>query len=152
MSHADSYRNIFHSITSPLASLHQGALKNDKATFQEYTTVPAEIIAKIPENISFDQAASIPLAISTAAIGLYNPICNRGAGLIPPWEPTGKDKYKGQGMLIFGSSSVGQFAIQLARLSGFSPIVVTASLHNSDLAKSLGATHLIDRKMDDVVA
>ncbi|KAF8499317.1 GroES-like protein [Gautieria morchelliformis] len=133
--------------------LHQGTLRNDKATFQEYTTVPAEIVAKIPENISFDQAASIPLAISTAAIGFYNPLGNRGAGLIPPWEPTGKDKYKGQGILIFGgASSVGQFAIQLARLSGFSPIVVTASLHNSDLVKSLGATHLIDRNTDDVVA
>lgn len=41
--------------------------------------------------------------------------------------------------------------IQLARLSGFSPIVTTASLHNTDLVKSLGATHVIDR-YGDVVA
>ena len=41
-------------------------------------------------------------------------------------------------------------AIQLARLSGFSPIVVTASRHNADLVRSLGATHVIDRKADIV--
>ena len=40
--------------------------------------------------------------------------------------------------------------IQLARLSGFSPIVTTASLHNADYVKSLGATHFIDRKADVV--
>lgn len=37
--------------------------------------------------------------------------------------------------------------IQVARLSGFSPIIVTASLHNTDLVKSLGATHVVDRKL-----
>lgn len=35
--------------------------------------------------------------------------------------------------------------IQLARLSGFSPIITTASLHNESLLKSLGATHVVDR-------
>ena len=37
--------------------------------------------------------------------------------------------------------------IQLARLSGFAPIITTASLHNSDLLKSFGATHVIDRTL-----
>ena len=37
--------------------------------------------------------------------------------------------------------------IQFARLSGFSPIVTTASLHNADFLKSLGATHVLDRKL-----
>ena len=38
-----------------------------------------------------------------------------------------------------------RIALQLARLSGFSPIIATASLRNTDLVKSLGATHIIDR-------
>lgn len=38
-------------------------------------------------------------------------------------------------------------AIQLARLSGFSPIITTASKHNEPLLKSLGATHIIDRSV-----
>jgi NADPH:quinone reductase-like Zn-dependent oxidoreductase len=100
---------------------------NEQAGFQEYTTVPAEIAAKvvlwliihslpsyralqIPDNVSFDQAASIPLGICTAAISFYNPVGSSGTGLTPPWEPTGEGKYKGQGILIFGgSSSVGQY-------------------------------------------
>lgn len=36
-------------------------------------------------------------------------------------------------------------AIQLARLSGFSPIITTASKHNADFVKALGATHVINR-------
>ena len=38
--------------------------------------------------------------------------------------------------------------IQLAKLSGFSPIITTASLKNTDFLKSLGATHVIDRNAD----
>ena len=38
-------------------------------------------------------------------------------------------------------------AIQLAKLSGFSPIITTASLHHADDLKALGATHVIDRKV-----
>src|SRR5882757_10413545 len=38
-------------------------------------------------------------------------------------------------------------AIQLARLSGFSPIITTASLHNAELLSSLGATHVLDRRL-----
>jgi NADPH:quinone reductase-like Zn-dependent oxidoreductase len=38
-------------------------------------------------------------------------------------------------------------AIQFARLSGFSPIITTASLYNSELLSSLGATHVLDRRL-----
>ena len=38
----------------------------------------------------------------------------------------------------------------MAKLSGFSPIITTASLHNADLLKELGATHVVDRKTDVV--
>ena len=43
-------------------------------------------------------------------------------------------------------------ALQLARLSGFSPIITTASPHNAPLAQSLGATHVIDRSSPSVVS
>jgi hypothetical protein len=72
--------------------------------------VPAEIVAKIPENITFDQAASVPLGLATAAIGFYDALDKGGAGLTPPWEAAGAGKYKGRGTLILGgSSSVGQY-------------------------------------------
>ena len=41
-------------------------------------------------------------------------------------------------------------AIQLARLSGFSPIITTASLRNEGLCKELGATHVIDRTSSNI--
>jgi NADPH:quinone reductase-like Zn-dependent oxidoreductase len=93
------------------ARFHQGFFTNDKATFQEYTTVPAEIVAKIPENVTFDEAASIPLGLATAAVGFYDTTPGKGgAALTPPWEAAGAGKYKGQGTLILGgSSSVGQY-------------------------------------------
>ena len=43
-------------------------------------------------------------------------------------------------------------AIQLARLSGFSPIITTASPPNASLCQSLGATHVIDRSSKTVVS
>ncbi|KAH0840162.1 hypothetical protein J3R83DRAFT_1145 [Lanmaoa asiatica] len=42
-------------------------------------------------------------------------------------------------------------AIQLAKLSGFSPIITTASLYNQDLLLSLGATHVFDRNLSNAV-
>ncbi|KAI5120697.1 hypothetical protein M0805_007660 [Coniferiporia weirii] len=130
--------------------LHQGFYTNDKATFQQYTVVPAEITAKLPSNVSFDQAASIPLGLATAAVGLYGNRSQPGLQkLIPPWEEGGKGLYANQPIVIFGgSTSVGQYVIQLARLSGFAPIITTASLHNAVNLKELGATHVIDRRAD----
>ncbi|TFK47715.1 GroES-like protein [Heliocybe sulcata] len=128
---------------------HQGWFSNNKATFQQYTTVPAEIAAKLPSNISLDEAASIPLGLATAALGLYSTLDKggqRGAGLTPPWEDAGRDKYAGKPILLFGgATSVGQYVIQLAKLSGFSPIIATASAKHTSFLNSLGADHVIDR-------
>lgn len=71
-----------------------------------------------------------------------------GAGLIAPWHSGGEGKYSDQPIFIFGgATSVGQYAIQLAKLSGFSPIIATASPHSFDLVKSCGATHTVDRNL-----
>ncbi|KZT22238.1 GroES-like protein [Neolentinus lepideus HHB14362 ss-1] len=130
---------------------HQGWFTNDKATFQQYTIVPAEITAKLPSNISLDEAASIPLGLATAALGLYGAVVPQGQGglgLTPPWEDAGRGKYAGKPILILGgATSVGQFVIQLAKLSGFSPIIATASLKHTSFLKSLGVDHVIDRKI-----
>ncbi|PSR72330.1 hypothetical protein PHLCEN_2v11778 [Hermanssonia centrifuga] len=126
--------------------LHQGYFTNRSATFQQYTIVPAEIVAKIPPNVTFDQASTIPLTLATASCGLYNTKPNGGAGFSAPWEEGGFGKYAGQPILVIGgSSSVGQHVIQVAKLSGFSPIITTASAHNEAYLKSLGATHVLDR-------
>jgi NADPH:quinone reductase-like Zn-dependent oxidoreductase len=118
---------------------------------------------QIPSNVSTEEAASIPLALVTAAIGLYNG-GNAGIGLTAPWTPEGKGKYAGKPFVISAAStSVGQLgkrvpaplplasaegtvpALQLAKLSGFSPIITTSSPSNFGLLKSLGATHTLGR-------
>ncbi|THH04873.1 hypothetical protein EW145_g5210 [Phellinidium pouzarii] len=131
--------------------VHQGTFDNDGATFQQYTIVSAEVTAKVFSLLPFRGTfTSIPLCIATAAIGLYNDRSQPGLKkLSPPWEEGGKNLYAGQPFVVFGgSSSVGQYVIQLAKLSGFTPIITTASLHSADLLKDAGATHIIDRKTD----
>ncbi|GBE88144.1 chaperonin 10-like protein [Sparassis latifolia] len=119
------------------------------ATFQQYTLVYADVTAKIPSKLTFDQAASIPLCLATAGLGLFYPEnLQASAGFLPPWREGGRGKYAGHPIAIFGgSSSVGQFAIQLSKLAGFSPIIATASLHNTELLTSQGATHVLDRHL-----
>jgi len=126
--------------------LFQGAFGNHRGTFQQYVLVDVPLIAKIPDNLTFDQASTVPLGITTAAIGLYQEKRERGgAGLVAPWADGGRGKYAGQAIYIpGGSSSVGQYALQLARLSGFNPIITTAAPHNADYCRAAGATHVID--------
>jgi len=61
----------------------------------------------------------------------------------------GKGKYAGKPIFVLaGATSVGAYVIQLAKLSGFSPIITTASPHNAAYLESLGATHVLDRSLD----
>ncbi|TBU40552.1 GroES-like protein [Dichomitus squalens] len=122
------------------------AVINDWAAYQQYTLSNPQNVAKIPEGISFDEAATLPTALVSSAVALYS---QPGAGeYVPPWAEGGKGKYAGQPLVIIGGSSViGSGAIQWGRLSGFSPIITTASLKNTELLKSYGATHVLDRNL-----
>ncbi|KAJ7834270.1 chaperonin 10-like protein [Mycena olivaceomarginata] len=105
----------------------QGAYHdNNLGGFQQYAVIPAEIAGKIPANITYSQAASIPVTFDTAAIGLFG----------PKPSPT---------VVIGGGASAGQFAIQLLKLAGFSPLIVYASARHTSYLTPLGATHVVDR-------
>ncbi|KZT64341.1 GroES-like protein [Daedalea quercina L-15889] len=125
--------------------------KYDRSGFQQYMLTYEFMAAKIPDGMSFDEAATMPLGLCTSAVALYHDGVNAiggTCGLTPPWEEGGRDKYQGQPILVLGGAgAVGQAAIQLLKLSGFGPIITTASLHNADYLKKLGATHVIDRKL-----
>lgn len=119
-------------------------------TFQQYLNLNAEFVAKVPPNITLDQAATIPLTMATAALGLYDKRQKPtgGLGLTPPWVEGGRGKYAGEPIVIMGGASgVGQHTIEFAKMSGFLPIITTASPHNEEYLKSLGATHVIDRNL-----
>ncbi|KAG2361297.1 GroES-like protein [Suillus spraguei] len=124
--------------------LAHGKFTSDFAAFQQYTLTEASYTAKIPPNESFDSAATVPLGLDTALVGLYGD--DLGAGVTPPWvKSIGESNTP---IVIFGgSSSVGLYTIQLARLSGFYPIITTASPSNEELVRDYGATHFFDRNL-----
>jgi NADPH:quinone reductase-like Zn-dependent oxidoreductase len=131
----------------------QGSWSHTTAGFQEYTLAPVSQTARTPAFLTSDQVATIPVALAVAAIGFYGEK-PKGAGLKEPWNNFAEKAYAGKATVILGgSSSVGQFAIQLAKLSGFSTIITTASPHHEAHLKSLGATHVIPRhhKHHDVI-
>jgi len=127
-----------------------GVFDNRTCGFQQYSVIDVDIAAKIPHNLNFDQAATIPVGMSCAFMGLYGEKWERGgAEYYPFWREGGRNKYSGEPIVIFGgSTSVGQYAIQLAKLSGFAPIITTASDRHAKLINSLGATHILDRDSD----
>ncbi|KAJ7435465.1 GroES-like protein [Mycena galericulata] len=119
-----------------------GDWRNEMAAYQEYAVIPSDLLAKIPPNIDYAQASTIPVGYFTAAVGL---LASAGAGLNPTNDPA--VNFAGQPAFVFGGSScVGQFAIQVLRALGYSRIITYASSKHTEYLKSLGATHVIDRK------
>jgi NADPH:quinone reductase-like Zn-dependent oxidoreductase len=101
--------------------------------FAEYVCAPENALALKPDNISFDEAAAVPLAAVTALQGI------RDIGKIRP----------GQKVLINGASGgVGTFALQLAKFFGAEVTAVT-STNKVEMANSIGADHVIDYTQED---
>lgn len=122
----------------------QGILgQPDNCTFQQYCKMPAVLVGKTPDNVSDTEAASVSLTTMAAATALYDPT---GHGLPLPWSAGGDQAGHGKAIIILGgSSSVGQYSIQLAKLSGFEKIVANCSPTHFDLLRSIGATAVLDR-------
>ncbi|PIL24399.1 hypothetical protein GSI_14152 [Ganoderma sinense ZZ0214-1] len=130
--------------------------KSTVGAFTEYFVLPSKFVAKIPASTSFDEGATILSGIATSAFPLYNQDPTAASvKLTAPWLEGGRGKYAGKPFLVLGGAgSMGQYVIQFARLSGFSPIITTASLHNAPFLKSIGATHVLDRNLpsDQLIA
>lgn len=110
-----------------------GDLGDAHGAFAEYVCAPADQIEFKPGNLSFEQAATMPLAGSTALIGL------RDLGQLQP----------GRSVLINGASGgVGTFAVQLGKALG-AEVTAVCSTRNVDLVRSLGADHVIDYRTAD---
>ena len=118
------------------------------AGFQEYVVLRLPMAAKIPDNMRFEDAAVLPLAIQTAASCLFP---KEMLGLdLPSVDSTVSKSDKGT-LLVWGaSSSVGSCGVQLARAAGYT-VVAFASKHNHELVKLAGATACFDQNDPDVV-
>jgi NADPH:quinone reductase-like Zn-dependent oxidoreductase len=118
--------------------------------FQHYVVLTAHMVSPIPEAFSFEQAAVLPLQLSTAACGLFQ---QDGLALA---LPTANPAERGETVLIWGGSTgVGSNAIQLVRNAGYR-VVATASPRNFDYLRALGADAVVDRNspaaVDELVA
>ncbi|KAF8995852.1 chaperonin 10-like protein, partial [Cyathus striatus] len=122
-----------------VAAFVQGAFTPRYAAFREYTVLKSSPLLRIPPNISYEEASSIPLTASTAVLGLAR-LFN-----FPDLPPLGRS------ILIWGgSSSLGFYAIQLARLVNLH-VITTASPKNFEAVKEHGAHSVIDYLASDVV-
>ena len=104
-----------------------------KGGFAEYACAPESSLVLKPVNLSFDEAAAIPMAAITALQGL------RDEGHIQA----------GQKVLINGASGgVGTFAVQIAKMFG-AEVTAVCSTNKVDIAYSIGADYVIDYTKED---
>ena len=119
----------------PGDQVYANLLEHGYGGFAEYVSVPVDVMALKPVSLSFEEAAAVPMAATTALQGLG------GHG----------DLQAGQKVLINGATGgVGTFAVQLAKAYGAEVTAVT-STPNIDLVRSLGADHVVDYTTTDVV-
>jgi NADPH:quinone reductase-like Zn-dependent oxidoreductase len=101
--------------------------------FAEYVSAPEKLLALGPANLSLQQAATVPLAATTALQGL------RDVGEIR----------SGQKVLIVGASGgVGTFAVQIAKWFG-ADVTAVCSTRNLEMVRSIGADQVIDYTRED---
>lgn len=97
-------------------------------TYAEYAIAPVTALAPKPDNISFDQAATIPIGGVTAWVGLFDTA----------------DLQAGQRLLVQGAAGgTGSYAVQLGHWKGAS-VIGTASSSNVEFVRSLGADEVVD--------
>ena len=101
--------------------------------FAQYVTVRQGRVVSKPSNVTFEQAAAVPVAAITALQGL------RDHGKVRP----------GERVLINGASGgVGTFAVQIAKWLG-AEVTGVSSTRNVELVRSIGADHVVDYTKDD---
>jgi NADPH:quinone reductase-like Zn-dependent oxidoreductase len=104
-----------------------------RGAFAEYACTSESKLVMKPPNVTFEQAASVPIAAFTALQGL------RDKGHIQP----------GQRVLINGAAGgVGTFAVQIAKSFG-ADVTGVCSTRNVDMVRLIGADHVIDYTQED---
>ena len=103
-------------------------------SFAEFVAVPEDSLAPKPANLTFEQAAAVPISGLAALEAL------RDTGKVGP----------GQKVLIIGASgAVGTFAVQIAKALG-AEVTGVAGTQNLELVQSIGADHVIDYTTEDI--
>ncbi|RFU33815.1 hypothetical protein B7463_g2579, partial [Scytalidium lignicola] len=142
MNSGDDIAGIIYSIGNKVSATHEFAPGDRVAAFHpmlqphgayaEYAVAPMHTTFKLPDEISFEEAATLPLVLTTAALSLY---CRQH--LPPPWSPRSSNSPPIPLIIYGASSSLGTFAIKLARASNIHPIIAIAGFSASHLAPLL---------------
>jgi L-iditol 2-dehydrogenase len=123
-------RLIYKDVVKP-AGVSCKEFRRDGA-FAQFVTIPGHILYRIPDNVSFEQAAMVePVAIALHAINLSGVKINDTA-------------------VVFGSGMIGLFIIQLLKQAGCNVIAVDVLQGKLDLAKNAGASVILNAQTDDV--
>lgn len=140
----DDIAGIVHSVGSNVwefrkgdrvASFHE--MGTPGGSFAEYAIGMQHTTFHIPKNVSFEEAATIPLAAMTAALGIYQHL-----EFPYPWAPVKKSTP----LVVYGgAAAVGAFAIKFARLANIHPIIAVAGRGQQFVEG------LIDRSKGDTV-
>ncbi|KAF7900584.1 uncharacterized protein EAF01_007886 [Botrytis porri] len=137
-----------YSLGERVAAFHP--MMGSHGAYAEYAVAPIQTVMELPDAITFevpyqiDDSATIPLVATTAALSLF-----RRQHLPPPWSPRADSVPLP--LIIYGaSSSLGTFAIKLARASNIHPIIATAdgsSCHLHPLLDPSSGDKLIDYRL-----
>jgi NADPH:quinone reductase-like Zn-dependent oxidoreductase len=105
-----------------------------RASFAQYALARPDKLARMPANLTFEEAAAVPVSAVTALQAL------RDRGRVEA----------GQNVLVVGASGgVGTFAVQIAKASG-AQVTGVCSTAKVDLVRSIGADHVIDYAHSDI--
>ncbi|KAK4541068.1 hypothetical protein LTR36_008293 [Oleoguttula mirabilis] len=117
-------------------------------TYAEYAICPAQTVFHLPDSISDEEAATMPLAIFTAAVGLY-----RNLQLPAPWDRSDDKAGRGKLPLVVNAASgaVGSFAIKLAKLNPKIGPVIAIAGSSKDYVRTLGVDAVVDYRSPTVI-
>ncbi|KQR39321.1 zinc-binding alcohol dehydrogenase family protein [Microbacterium sp. Leaf159] len=114
--------------------------------FQAYVAVDAGLAAALPDAMAFEDAVVLPLAVSTAAAGLFE-----SEQLDLSYASLGNPEPRDEIVVVWGgATAVGGNTIQLARAAGYR-VITTASVRNHDRMSQLGAEAAFDYHDPEVV-
>ncbi|KAH7252810.1 chaperonin 10-like protein [Fusarium tricinctum] len=142
--HGDDIAGYVEAVGDGVVGFHPGdrvAAFHEMATphgsYAEYSIAWAKSTFHVSANVSFEEAATIPLAAMTAALGLYQRL-----GLPLPWNPATTPLP----LIVYGgATAVGSYAIKLAKFSNIHPIISVAG-NSTAYVESL-----LDKTKGDVV-
>lgn len=109
---------------------------NTTGTYAELLKIPARNVYRIPENLSFEEAAAIPVNFLTSWHALFY---------------RGRVKAGDYVLVVGGGSGVGYAATQLAKLAGATVITTVGDEWKIEKAREVGADYVINRRKEDVV-